>query len=154
MNFYDFLDRQNNEDRRAFIVHYPAHSGKSRFAEQVCAARSDTQRLDLLDYFIHQPGIPPIQQCGFEVLRKILLSLDLPQAVILVDNGDFLFNIWNQAEKDAFLNWLRIGLRSPVVTEKTFIFILQSDPWFTNSTIKNTHAEDRVLALNAFDALL
>ncbi len=154
MNFHDYLNRQNNEDRRAFIIHYPALSGKTRFAEQVCAARSDAHRLDLLDTFLHRSDIGPTQQCSFDVLRKIMLSLVIPEVVILVDNGDFLFNTWNQAEKDAFQSWLRIGLRSPRDTEKTFIFLLQSDPWFTASVMKNSYGEDRILALNAFDALL
>jgi len=52
MNFLDYLNRQNNEDTHAFIVHYPARSGKTRFADQVCAARADAVRFDLLDYFL------------------------------------------------------------------------------------------------------
>lgn len=154
MNFYDYLNHQCGEEKRAFIMHFTARSGKTRFAQKVCETRSDAFRLDLLAYFHHQADLPPIQQCGFEQLRQIMLGLDIPQAVILVDNGDFLFNTWNQEEKDAFLNWLRRGLRSPANTDKTFVFILQSDDWFTTQTIgENVHGEDRILAMSQFEAL-
>jgi len=83
----------------------------------------------------------------------VLLALDLDSTVILVDNADFLFNTWNKDDREAFLGWLRIGLRSPRDTEKTFVFMLQSDPWFTANTFKNSYGEERILALNAFEAL-
>jgi len=71
----------------------------------------------------------------------------------VVDNPDFLLNTWSDEEKHDFVTWLRIQLRSPADTEKTLIFVIQSDDVIAAADIRNSHGEQRVLALNQFDAL-
>lgn len=153
MNFHAYLNRQQNEDRRAFVVHHGAKTGKTRFARRICETRQDAYLLDLLAYFLEHPELPPIQQCGFDVLRALLLKLDVAQDVIIVDNADFLFNTWRAEEKQHLLNWLRVQLRSPAVTRKTFVFFIQTDDIIAAADLRNSANEPRVLPLNAFDAL-
>jgi hypothetical protein len=153
MNFHDYLNRQQNEDRRAFIIHYGARSGKTRFARRICETRQDAYLLDLLAYFLEHPELPPIEKCGFDMLKGLLLALDVPQDVIIVDNPDFLFNIWSAEEKQRLLGWLRTQLRSPGVTKKTIVFLVQTDDIITVADLRNSGNEPRVLALDAFDAL-
>lgn len=153
MNFHDYLNRQNAEDRRAFIIHYHAKSGKTQFAHRICAIRQDVYLLDLQAYFLKHPELTHIGQFNFENLQYLLLALNVPQSVIIVDNTDFLFNTWEKRDKTDFTDWLRQQLRSPGVTDKTFIFMVQSDPFFESLRITNSYQEPRVLPLNAFEAL-
>ena len=153
MNFHDYLNRQQNEDRRAFVIHYGAKSGKTRFARRICETRQDVYLLDLLAYFLEHPELPPIQKCGFDTLKDLLLTLAVPQDVIVVDNPDFLLNTWSAEEKRSLLNWLRVQLRSPTVTQKTFVFVIQTDDTIAAAELRNSYRESRVLPLDAFDAL-
>lgn len=153
MNFADYLSHQKSEDRRSFIIHYPANSGKSQFARRLQSTRSDIYYLDLLAYFIQHPSFAAVAQFDFNKLRNLLLSLDAPQPVVLVDNPDFLLNTWNAAEKQALLDWVRVGLRSPADTEKIFVFIIQDDDVLATADFQNAYGEPRVLALNLFDAV-
>lgn len=153
MNFHDYLNRQQNEDRRAFIIHYGARCGKTRFARRICETRQDAYLLDLLAYFLEHPELPPIERCGFDMLKGLLLALDMPQDVVIVDNPDFLFNTWNAEEKQRLLSWLRTQLRSPGVTKKTFVFLVQTDEIIAVADLRNSGNESRVLALDAFDAM-
>jgi len=153
MNSHDYLSRQQNEDRRAFIIHYGAKSGKTRFARRICETRHDAYLLDLLAYFLAHPELPPIQQCGLDILKKLLRTLDIPQSVVIVDNADFLFNTWGTEEKRRLLNWLGVQLRSPADTEKTFVFMIQTDDAIAAANLHNSYGESRVLALNEFDAM-
>lgn len=154
MNFHDYLNRQNNEDRRAFVVHYPAKRGKTSFARRICETRQDAYLLDLQRYLLEHPELPPIQQCGASMLKKLLLSLDRPERVLVIDNPDFLLNTWSREEKHALVHWVRIQLRSPADTEKTLVFIIQDDGIISAiEDMRNSFDEPRVLALDQFDAL-
>ena len=153
MNFHEYLDRQKTEDRRAFIIHFPAKSGKTEFARRVQDVRSDVYLIDLQAYCASQLDLHPIRRFGFPALRSLLLSLDVPQPVILVDNPDFLFNTWNAEQKQALLHWLRIELRSPTDTAKTFVLIIQDDDVLAQADFRNAYAQPRVLALNAFESV-
>lgn len=142
------------EDRRAFIVHFPAKSGKTQFARRICQVRSDTYYLDLQAYFLEHPELPPIGDWDFEMLRKFLLGFNVLQSIIVVDNPDFLFNTWDREQKKEFLNWINRGLRSPNPTQKTFTFFLQDDPDILSANFDlNVHHEPRLLALNFFEVL-
>ena len=90
MNFHYYLNHQKTEDRRAFIVHYPARSGKTQFAHQVAKTRPDVYYLDLQQYFVDHPQ--PSHQYSFSELKNLLLNVDADESVVLVDNPDFLFN--------------------------------------------------------------
>ena len=153
MNFHDYLNRQQNEDRRAFIIHYGARSGKTRFARRICETRQDAYLLDLLAYFLEHPELPPIDKCSFDTLKGLLLTLAVPRDVIVVDNPDFLLNTWSAEERHRLLNWLRTQLRSPSVTQKTLVFVVQTDDIIAAADLHNSCGESRVLALDAFDAL-
>jgi hypothetical protein len=154
MNFNTYLGHQMAEDRRAFVVHFPARSGKTQYAQRISQLRRDIYYLDLQAYFLEHHELPPIVDCDVEVLKKLLLGLKVSQSVILVDNPDFLFNTWDKGEKNEFLRWVNRALRSPTHTQKTFVFFFQDDPDFLSLSFDaNTHREPRLLPLNSFDAL-
>jgi hypothetical protein len=46
-----------------------------------------------------------------------------------------------------------LRLKSPGVTDKTFVFMVQTDPVIAGQALKNTRGHPRILPLNAFYAL-
>lgn len=153
MNFHRYLDQQSSEDKRAFIIHYPANSGKTGFARRAADLRPGIHYLDLQGTFLNHPNLPPIPQCGFVFLKDFLLGLQIPEEFVIVDNLDFLINTWKLEEKQALLYWIKVQLRSPGITEKTFIFIIQSDELLATAQFKNSSGQPRVLPLNEFEAI-
>jgi hypothetical protein len=142
------------EDRRAFIVHFPAIGGKTQFARRVCQLRADTYYLDLQANFLENHQLPPIADCDPTLLKKLLLGLKVPAPVVLVDNPDFLFNTWDTGQKSEFLNMVNRALRSPSITPKTFVFFFQDDSAILSARFEpNIHGEARILPLDFFDAL-
>lgn len=154
MNFLEILDIQKQEDRQAFIIHYPANTGKSLFVQKACALRPGLFRLDLLIDFLGDPGLQ-VKQFNPERLQKYLLSYAYPGGTytVFVDNPDFLFNTWGKAEKEAFIQWLSYPLRTPAATDKTFIIVIQTDDVVRAARLNNSRHQSRILALNEFDAL-
>ena len=154
MNFNAYLNHQMAEDRRAFVVHFPARSGKTQFARRIRQVRSDAHYLDLQAYFLENTELPSIGDCDADFLKKMLLGIKVARPVIIVDNSDFLFNTWDRKQKTDFFSWLNRALRSPNPTPKTFVFFIQddSDILFV-SFDTNTHREPRILPLNSFDSL-
>ena len=153
INFYKYLDQQSSEDKRAFIVHYPAKSGKTSFAKRAVAKRAGIYYLDLQEAFLKQPDLPKMTQCGFDFLKEYLLGLQVKEEFVLIDNPDFLFNIWKTEDKQALLHWMKVQLRSPGVTEKTFAFFIQSDEILATTQFNNSCGQPRILPLNEFEAI-
>ena len=153
INFYKYLDQQSSEDTRAFIIHFPANSGKTAFAKLAASRRAGIHYLDLQEIFLNQPDLPQVTRCGFEFLKGYLLGLQTPAEFILIDNPDFLFNTWKSEDKQAMLHWMKAQLRSPGVTKKTFIFLIQTDEILATAQFTNSCGQPRILPLNEFEAV-
>lgn len=153
INFYSYLDQQSSEDTRSFIIHYYADSGKTVFARHAASLRPGIYYLDLQETFLNRPNLPPITQCGFSFLKDYLLGLQISEEFIIVDNPDFLFNTWGPEDKQALLYWMKLQLRSPGDTEKTFIFMIQDDEILANAQFNNSCGQSRVLPLNELEAI-
>ena len=153
INFFKYLDQQSSEDKRAFIVHYPAKSGKTAFAKGAAAQRANIHYLDLQETFLQRSDLPRINQCGFDFFKEFLRGLQVAKEFILIDNPDFLFNTWKTQEKQDFLHWLIGQLRSPGDTDKTFIFFIQSDETLSVAQFNNSCGQPRVLPLNEFEVI-
>ena len=153
MDFQGYLNHQNNEDRRAFIIHATPVSGKTYFAKRIVETRTDAFLFDLQKYFLENPGLPPVHQVGADELRDILLKVETDKNVIVVDHPDFIFNTWSRQEKKGFVNFIQVQLRSPRDTLKTYVFVMQSDSQMTQAQFHNSYREPRVVKLSEFNAL-
>lgn len=153
MDFQGYLNRQNNEDRRSFIIHAPPVSGKTYFARRIVETCQEAFLVDLQRYFFDNPDLPHIHRVGSNELWGILLKIQTNKSVIVVDHPDFLFNTWSRDEKEEFINFIRIQLRSPRDTLKTYVFIMQSDSQMTQAQFQNSHGEARIFKLSEFEAL-
>lgn len=153
MDIQGYINRQNTEDRRAFIIHAPAVNGKTYFARRIVEMRQDAYLFDLQKYFLENPGLPPVHHVGLDELLEMLLKVETDKSVIVVDHADFLFNTWNREKKEQYVNFIRRQLRSPRDTIKTFIFMMQSNSQMSTTQFQNSHGEARILKLSEFDAL-
>lgn len=154
MNFFTYLDTQKQEDRQAFIIHYPAGQGKSHFAQRACQLRQGLYLLDLLEQFKLDANLK-VRTFTPEHLQGYLLKFAYPPGThtVWVDNGDFLFNTWSRQQKEDFIQWMRYPLRTPGLIDKTFILLVQTDKVFSTADLVNSRGQPRVLALNDFDML-
>jgi hypothetical protein len=148
-----YLITQGQETFRACVIHAPAMGHKTALAWRIRDVLG-AHLLDLQAYFLERPEMARrIDRFRPNDLEKFLLKLDVPQSVVVVDNMDFLLNVWSQRHLEEFLGMVDLRLKSPGVTDKTFIFMMQTNPAITGRELLNTRGQPRVLPLDAFYAL-
>ena len=157
MNFAKYLEQQTHEDRQAFIIHYPALRGKTQFIHKACQVIPRLHYVDWLEFVLSNPGFSSLEKIDLIKFQQMLLDLDksLPENIsaLVIDQGDFMFNTWDADEKQEFMHWLRISLRTPSVAKRTFIFMIQTDGQLSVAVLTNAQNQSRILALSEFDAL-
>jgi hypothetical protein len=157
MIFAKYLEQQSHEDRQAFIIHYPALSGKTQFIKKASQVLPGIHYLDLLEHVLADSKLSSLGRIDINEFMDLILEIDksLPDqtAVLVIDQGDFVFNTWDADEKQEFLHWLRVPLRTPSVAKRTIVFVIQTDGVLSSGTLSNTLNQSRILALNEFDAL-
>lgn len=148
-----YLTTQGQERCRAFIIHAPAMEHKTALARRMRDALG-AYLLDLQAYFLeHQDLANQIDRFRPDDLEELLLGLDVPQHVVVVDNVDFLLNTWTNKHLRDFVNMVDLRLKSPDTTQKTFVFMIQTNPILLRHELKNSRDESRILPREAFYAL-
>jgi adenosyl cobinamide kinase/adenosyl cobinamide phosphate guanylyltransferase len=152
MNENDLVDLvqlmcfQTKEQYRAVLVLGSPNSGKTKFAK-LLAEKSKAKYIDLLDVFLNNKNMSDnIDTFGVSSLKKYLLNLPADEAIIIVDNVDFLLNTWSDREKGEFLNIVE-KLRSNE-TKKTFCFFAQISRTLSSKQIYNSQNNSRILTMN------
>jgi len=149
----DFVATQATERYRAFIVHGPAMSGKTHLAQRL----RDVLGAHVLDLQAHFAGAPDlcarIDRYRPRDLERLLLALEVPESLVVVDNPDFLINTWTSRHKREFVAMVDRRLHSPTVTDKTFAFFIQTDPVIVRRELTNTRGQSRILPMDTFYAL-
>lgn len=148
-----YLATQATERYRACILYAPAMGGKTRLARRM-RDLLEAYLLDLQDHFLSHPDLcARIDLYRPRDLERLLLGLDVPQSIVVVDNPDFLLNTWSAPMKREFVAMVDHRLQSPAVTEKIFVFLIQADPVITREALTNTRGDPRILPIGAFCAL-
>ena len=148
-----YLVTQGHETFRAFIIHAPAMSHKTQLARRIRDVLG-AYLLDLQAYFLEHPELAErIDRFRPDDLEELLLGLDVGPSIVVVDNVDFLLNTWTSQQMDEFVALVDLRLKSPGVTDKTFVFILQTNPNILRHTLRNTRGQPRILPRDAFYAL-
>ena len=149
----DYVAIQSTESYRAFIIHGPAMSGKTRLARRMRDVLS-AYVLDLQAHFVADPDLcARIDRYRPRDLERMLLALDVAESLVVVDNVDFLLNTWSPKHRREFVAMVDKRLRSPGDTDKTFVFLIQTDPLIVRHELTNTRGQPRVLPIDAFYAL-
>lgn len=155
MTKYDlrqYLTTQGQETFRACIIHAPAMSHKTNLARRMRDVLG-AYLLDLQAHFLeHMELAERIDRFRPDGLEKLLLTLEVPESIVVVDNMDFLLNTWTSHHLDEFVAMVDLRLKSPGVTDKTIVFIIQSNPAILRHELKNTRGQPRILPLDAFYA--
>lgn len=145
-----YLRIQQQETYRAFIVHAPAMRGKTAWARRL-RDELDAYLLNLQQYFLEHPELAgEIDLYEPEDLEKLLLDLDVPEPVVIVDNIDFLLNTWTDADHDHLIGMVERRFKSPGFTNKTFVFMIQEHPRLLRRPLLNSQGQPRVVALREF----
>ena len=149
----EYLNTQAQETCRAFVIYSPAKSGKTALARRM-EEYLNVFRIDLQSYFLEQIELTNnIDLFRPKDLESLLKDLDIPQHVVVVDNLDFLLNTWTPKMKHDFVAMVDLRLKSPDVTSKTFVFLLQNDPVIIEHKLLNSRKQPRILPLNALKSL-
>jgi hypothetical protein len=149
----DYIATQATERYRAFIIHGLAMSGKTRLARRMREVLG-AHVLDLQAHFVSDPDLcARIDRYRPRDLERLLLALDVPESLVTVDNLDFLINTWTSRHKREFVAMVDHRLHSPTVTDKTFVFLIQTDPAIVRHELINTRGQPRILPMDAFFAL-
>lgn len=149
----DYIATQATERYRAFIIHGPAMSGKTRLAWRMRDVLG-VYVLDLQAHFVAHPDLcARIDRYRPRDLEQMLLTLEVPESVVVVDNPDFLLNTWTPRHKREFVAMVDRRLHSPTVTDKTFAFLIQTDPLIIRHEICNTRGQARIVPMDGFYAL-
>ncbi len=149
-----YLNLQAQETCRAFIIHAPAMAGKTELARRM-EKNLGVYRFDLQEYFIANNGLAAqIDRFRPRDLETLLLGLRVPQSVIVVDNLDFILIVWTPQMKREFMDMVSLRLKSPDITTKTFVFLVQDDPSIINYHFTLTQRQPRILPLQAIKAIV
>lgn len=149
----EYLATQAQETYRACIIYGPAMSHKTELARRIYDVLG-AYLLDLQAHFVeHRDLAGRIDRFGPGDLERLLLGLDVPERIVVVDNLDFLLNTWTKQKLDGFVGMVDLRLKSPGVTDKTFVFVTQDHPVILRHELENTQGQPRVLPRDAFYAL-
>lgn len=149
----EYLTTQGQERCRAFIIHAPAMEHKTALAR----AMRDVLGAYLFDvqaYFLeHRELAERIDRFRPDDLEVLLLGLDVPEQIVVVDNMDFLLNTWTAKRVGEFVGIVDLRLKSPDTTAKTFVFMLQTSPMLLRHELTNSRDQPRILPREAFFAM-
>jgi hypothetical protein len=149
----EYLATQGQERRRAFILHAPAMEHKTALARRMRDLLG-AYLLDLQAHFLEHPELAErVDRFRPRDLEELLLGLDVPQKVVVVDNVDFLLNTWTNKRLGEFVGMVDLRLKSPDTTDKTFVFVVQTNPVLLRHELKNSRGQPRILPRDAFYAL-
>lgn len=148
-----YLRTQQQETYRACIIHAPAMGHKTALARRIHEVLG-AHLLDLQARFAADTELAArIDRYRPHDLETLLLELEVPAEIVVVDNCDFLLNTWSNARRQEFLAVVERRLKSPGRTGKTFVFMLQTDGVLVSQEMLNSHRQPRVLRLDMFRAL-
>jgi len=153
LNLSEYVKGQITERYRAFIIHGPAMSGKTRLARRMRDVLG-AYVLDLQAHFVADSDLcARIDRYRPRDFERLLLALQVPESLVVVDNLDFLINTWTSRHKREFVAMVDHRLHSPTVTDKTFVFLIQTDPVIVRHELSNTRGQPRILPIDTLHAL-
>ena len=103
----DLIHRLRLDRRKCFVVTGRPGEGKTRLAEQM-RARYKGQCLDLLAIFANDPDLAASVDTFTPRRCKEFLQPYATGTLVLVDEVEFLWHRWDEAEKQEFLTILKL----------------------------------------------
>lgn len=148
-----FLAQQRRERYRAFVIHGPPLSSKTRLARTLAETTPGGHYLDMLQYIIERPELAQTIDCfNVSALRDSVIAhaTTTRASVLFVDEIDFLLHIWG-SDLTEFQHMVRT--LSVTQTQTVIGFILQTRPGLEEWNEPNTIHQNRILAIENIAAL-
>lgn len=143
----ELINRLLLDRRRCFVVTGHPGEGKTRLAEQM-AVRYDGQRLDLLATFAADPNLAASVDTFTPRTFKDFLHPYATGALVLVDEMDFLWHSWDEAEKREFLTILKVWSKPAF-----FGVFLPLDPIIEGFHMVDQDGQPRIFSLHDLQAI-
>lgn len=147
INPNDLIRRLRLDSRRCFVITGRPGKGKTRLAIQM-AARYDGQRLDLLSIFAADAELAAGVDTFTPHHCKVFLQPYATGDLVLVDEMEFIWHRWDEAEKQKFLNILKIW-RKPAF----FGVFLPADPIIEGFDMPDQDGQPRIFSLHDLQAI-
>jgi len=133
VNLKNELAAWRQERYMGIVLHGEADCGKSRYIQQLIeatAAELPIFYFDLLEQVNDFPDKGIILEWSPRtfmawLLPEIQRQIEPPHRAVVVDHLDFLFNLWDNAKKEEFIQ--RISHIEKAVFDRPILFILQDD---------------------------
>jgi len=143
------IDHQRHDRYQALLILSEPGQGHSRAAQRL-TERIGAYYLNLLDYFKARPELcARIDRFGIDDLEELLLGLEVPEKIVVVDDLDFLLNTWREDQREAFVEIL-LDQRLDTLERgvKLFVFFSLDDAYLRQHPLTNTRRENRILRLS------
>lgn len=143
------IEGQRQERYRALLILAERAPKRSQQARQLAERMDDAYYLNLLDYFEARPDLcRRIDRFDIDELEQLLLGLDVPQEIVVVDAIDFLLNTWPPERRKDFV-WLLLGQRLDTYERgaKTFVFFALEDVYLRQHELKTSKGQPRIFHL-------
>lgn len=138
----DLIRRLRLDRRRSFVVTGRPGEGKTRLAEQM-AKQYDGRRLDLLATFAADPDLATNIDTFTPTRCKTFLQAYATGNLILIDEMEFLWHRWSDAEKQQFLNIISLWSKSAF-----FGLFLPADPITEQYDMPDQDGNPRIFSLH------
>ena len=143
----DLIHRLRLDRRRCFVVTGRPGEGKTRLAERM-AERYDGQYLDLLSIFAGDPDLAASVDLFTPRRYKELLEPYATGDLVLVDEMEFLWHRWDEAEKRESLTILKMWSKPAF-----FGVFLTPDPVIEHFEMPDQDGQSRILSLHDLQAI-
>lgn len=143
------VNRQLGERYRSLLILTEDAGERSRQARRL-AERLEAHYLNVLDYLEEHPELcARIDRFGIDELEDLLVDLEVPQELVVVDAIDVVLNTWHEAQRESFA-WILLDRRLDTYERgtKLFIFFALEDVYLRQHQLINTEGERRILRLS------
>ena len=140
------IRRLSLDRRRCFIITGRPGEGKTRLARQM-AVRYGGKRLDMLATFAADPELTTNVDTFTPRRCKAFLRPHATGELVLVDEAEFLWHRWDDAEKLEFLTIIKTWSKA------FFGFFLPADPVVDHFAIPDQDGQPRIFSLHDLEAI-
>jgi len=128
LDLLELVQNQRSERYRALIIHAGPLAGKTRTARRLVERLPDAIYVDFLAEFLAHPDWNAnVDRYRMDDLAAYLVALETSGQVVVVDHLDFLLDTWPRSQRQAFAQWVDEKLDGFTVTDRVFVFFIQSD---------------------------
>jgi len=151
----EYINELMSEKFRSFIIHSKNEMQNSNFVKET-ATKLGGKYIDLLNLFETEPSLhSTLDYFNSTKFVELIKKESKGEKLIFVDKFSFLWDTWNEKDKQDFLLMIEKQWNSYYKEmQATLIFTLPYDYTLINKTIKDTRGRSRIKDINEFSAII